>query len=180
MPSRVRFSTFPRTEPPRPFVAAVVRTFDEHIGSVGTTTLAKGLTSDQLLAHLSEDLRRLGFSLEIDKTRAGKLRRPVFFGENGLPARQYEIDGYHPAWRCGIEIEAGRAWMGNAIYRDLVQAMVMVDLDHLILAVPQLYRYRASGRSVGSKDYENTVSVADALFGHTRIRMPYGLTIIGY
>lgn len=180
MPQAVRFSTFPRTQPPQPFVAEVVRIFDAHVAALSTRTLAKGLTSDQLLALLSKDLSRLGFSLETDKTKAGKLRRPVFFGENGTPARQYEIDGYHPGWRCGIEIEAGRAWMGNAIYRDLIQAMVMVDLDHLILAVPQLYRYRASGRNVGSKDYDNTVSVADAVFGHTRIRMPYTLTVIGY
>jgi hypothetical protein len=32
-------------------------------------------------------------------------------------------------------VEAGRAWMGNAIYRDLLQALVMVQVDHLILAV---------------------------------------------
>jgi len=26
--------------------------------------------------------------------------------------------------------------MGNAVYRDLIQALVMVELEHLILAVP--------------------------------------------
>jgi hypothetical protein len=176
----VRFSTFPRTQPPQPFIAEVVRIFEEQNAAIGTAALAKGLTSDQVLARLSEDLRALGFSIELDKTRTGKLRRPVFFGENGHPARQYEIDGYHPGWRCGLEIEAGRAWMGNAVYRDLVQALVMVDLDHLILAVPQLYRYKSGGKDTGSKDYDNTISVADAIYGHTRIRMPYTLTVIGY
>jgi hypothetical protein len=176
----VRFSSFPRTQPPQPFVAEVVRIFEMHDAAIGTVALAKGLTSDQVLARLNEDLRALGFSIELDKTHAGKLRRPVFFGENGHPARQYEIDGYQRVWRCGIEIEAGRAWMGNAIYRDLVQAMVMVDLDHLILAVPLLYRYKSGGRDTASKDYDNTISVADAIFGHTRIRMPYTLTVIGY
>jgi hypothetical protein len=70
--------------------------------------------------------------------------------------------------------------MGNAIYRDLIQAMVMVDLAHLILAVPLGYRYLSGGKPVTSKDYENTVSVADALYSHTRIKMPFGLTVIGY
>lgn len=176
----VRFSTFPRTQPPQPFVAEVVGIFEKHGAAIGTAALEKGLTSDQVLRRLSDDLRALGFLVEANKTRAGKLRRPVFFGENGQPARQYEIDGYHPAWRCGIEIEAGRAWMGNAVYRDLVQAMVMVDLDHLILAVPRRYRYKSGGKDTGSKDYDNTVSVADAVFGHTRIRMPYTLTVLGY
>jgi hypothetical protein len=70
--------------------------------------------------------------------------------------------------------------MGNAVYRDLIQAMVMVDLEHLILAVPITYKYLSGGKQTSSRDYENTVSVADALYSHTRIRMPYGLTIIGY
>jgi hypothetical protein len=79
-----------------------------------------------------------------------------------------------------LEIEAGRAWMGNAVYRDLVQALVMVDLEYLVLAVPNRYRYQSSGKPVFSKDYENTVAVADAVYGHTRVRMPYRLAVIGY
>jgi hypothetical protein len=118
--------------------------------------------------------------VEADKSSAGKLKRPVFFGEDGRPFRQYEIDGFHSEWRCGIEIEAGRAWMGNAVYRDLIQAMVMVDLDYLILAVPLGYRYRSSGKPVVSKDYENATTVADALYSHTRIKMPYRLILLGY
>ena len=62
--------------------------------------------------------------------------------------------------------------MGNAVYRDLVQAMVMVDLKRLILAVPMSYKYLTGGRPTVSKDYENMVSVAD----DTRIGMPYSLT----
>lgn len=99
---------------------------------------------------------------------------------DGRPARQYEIDGYHPAWRCGLEIEAGRAWMGNAVYRDLVQALGMVDLDHQILAVPQLYRYKPGGKVMGSKGYDNAVSIIDAIYGHTRIGMRYTVTVVGY
>ncbi len=155
-------------------------TFRNHEKEIGTATLDKGLSSDRVMAILRTDLEALGFKLEADKTASGKLKRPVFFGEDGRPSRQYEIDGYHPEWRCGIEIEAGRAWMGNAVYRDLIQALVMVELEHLILAVPLGYRYLNSGKSVISRDYENTTSVADALYSHTRIKMPYRLTLIGY
>ena len=104
----------------------------------------------------------------------------MFFGENGLPHLQYEIDAFHAGWRCGLEVEAGRAWMGNAIYRDLIQALVMVELDCLVLAVPNGYRYQSSGRGTVSKDYTNTCAVADALFGHSRVHMPYTLVVIGY
>lgn len=176
----MHFCTFPRTEPPSPFVGPVMDTFRNHEKEIGTASLDKGLSSDGVMAILRTDLQALGFKLEADKTASGKLKRPVFFGEDGRPSRQYEVDGYHLEWRCGIEIEAGRAWMGNAVYRDLIQAMVMVELEHLILAVPLAYRYNSSGKPVVSRDYENTISVADALYSHTRIRMPYRLTLIGY
>ena len=76
-----------------------------------------------------------------------KIDRPVFFGENGIPALRYQIDAYHPVWKCGLEVEAGRAWMGNAIYRDLIQALVMVQVEHLVLAVSNVYRYQSGGKA---------------------------------
>lgn len=178
--SAIHFSTFPRTEPPRSFVHSVVSVFQTYDATIGTAALVKGLSSDAVMAVLRADLCKLGFEIESGKTKAAKLKRPVFFGQDGKPSRQYEIDGFNPAWRCGIEIEAGRAWMGNAVYRDLIQAMVMVDLEHLILAVPMIYKYQSGGRPTSSKDYENTISVADAIYSHTRIKMPYSLTILGY
>jgi hypothetical protein len=174
------FSTFPRTQAPLHFVPQIVSVFRAHGTSIGTTALSKGLSSDAVMGILRDHLCKIGFEIEAGKSGAAKLKRPVFFGQDGRPSRQYEIDGFHPSWRCGIEIEAGRAWMGNAVYRDLIQAMVMVDLDHLILAVPMTYKYMSGGRPTLSRDYENTVSVADALYSHIRIRMPYSLTVIGY
>lgn len=164
--------------PPPDFLEAVVPIF--RCSEISTQALAKGLTSDAVLAKLGNGLTSLGFLIETGKRSDQKVRRPVFFGENGEPSLQYEIDGYHPTWRCGIEIEAGRAWMGNAVYRDLIQALVMVNLDHLILAVPLAYKYKSQGRNTSSRDYENTVAVADALYGHSRINMPFGLTVLGY
>jgi hypothetical protein len=176
----IRFSTFPRTQPPAPFLAHVVTVFERHHASISTLELEKGLTSDEALAILRHGLIDLGFEVEAGKHRDGKIKRPVFFGENGRPDLQFEVDAWHPEWKCGLEIEAGRAWMGNAVYRDLVQALVMVEMQHLILAVPQTYRYQTSGRMTISRDYENTVSVAEALYGHSRVRMPFSLCVLGY
>ena len=180
MPSNVRFSTFPRTEPPASFAVEIVKVFERHEGAISTLARPKGLTSDAVLRELRSDLVALGFEVERGKTVEDKIRRPVFFGENGRAGLQYEVDSFHPHWRCGLEVEAGRAWLGNAVYRDLIQALVMVDLDYLVLAVPNGYRRRSLGRIVVSKDYLGTCSVADALFGHTRIQMPYRLVVIGY
>ncbi len=94
--------------------------------------------------------------MEASKKRVDKLERPVFYGENGIATLRYEIDAYHPDWMCGLEVEAGRGWMGNAVYRDLIQAAVMVGVEHLYLAVCNAYRYTSGGRPAVSRDYENT------------------------
>jgi hypothetical protein len=72
-------------------------------------------------------LRRLGFEVEQGKAKAGKLPRPVFFGDQGSYLRTYEIDAFEPGQGIALEVEAGRATMGNAIYRDLIQASLMLD-----------------------------------------------------
>ena len=176
----IRFSTFPRTEPPPAFVHDIVDVFFLAEELISTTDLNKGLTSDAVLRHLTPGLQKLGFSVELGKRKDQKIERPVFFGENGVPILKYEIDAYHPEWHCGLEVEAGRAWMGNAVYRDLIQASVMVGVDWLCLAVPNTYKYRSSGSQSLSRDYENTVAVAEALYGHSRMKLPYRLTVIGY
>ena len=69
--------------------------------------------------------------------------------------------------------------MGNAVYRDLIQALVMVDMEHLVLAVPQAYRYKTGGRATVSRDYDNTVAVVQAIYVHSPIVMPFALCMIG-
>jgi hypothetical protein len=178
--STIRFISFPRTEPPPSFASEVAEVFRRHETEIATTALKKGLTSNEVLGVIRDELVVLGFQVEAGRQRADKIQRPVFFGENGEPTLNYLIDAYHPVWRSGLEVEAGRAWMGNAIYRDLIQGLVMVQVDVLILAVPNAYKYQSGGRTVISADYENTINVAQTLFGHTRVRLPYGLLIIGY
>lgn len=161
-------TSFPRTQSPPDFARDIVAVFQKHEPLICTRTLAKGLKSDEVLAMLSPDLQGLEFAVELGKTHSDKIRRPVFFGENGKPGLQYEIDAWHEGEKCGLEIEAGRGGMGNALYRDLVQALVMVELELLVLAVANTYKFSGSV----SRDYDKTVAVADALFEHSRIVMP--------
>lgn len=178
--STVRYSTFPQTEPPPDHTEEVVALFRKYERLISTIDLDKGLTSDEVLRHFAGDLRSLGFEVEAGKQKLQKINRPVFFGENGKPTLNYQIDAYQPDWRAGLEVEAGRGWMGNAVYRDLVQAAVMVGVDVLFLAVANTYKFRTKGRQVISRDYANTVNLAGALFGHSRIHLPYRLVVIGY
>lgn len=178
--SNIRFTSFPRTQRPPQFTADLIAAFRANEDAICTRTLEKGLTSDTVLAAVRPALIALGFTVEASKLASDKIKRPVFFGENGEPSLQYEIDAFHPEWRCGLEIEAGRGWMGNAVYRDLVQALVMVELETLVLAVANTYRYKSGGKLTISRDYDNTVAVADSLYGHGRIAIPYRLVVIGY
>jgi hypothetical protein len=150
--------------------------FRNQIISIGTRHLDDGLKSNEVLTTLRSDLIELGFQVESGKSRKDKISRPVFFGQGGEPTLKYEVDAYHSEWRCGLEVEAGRAWKGNAIYRDLIQAMVMVQVDTLALAVPNIYKWKSGS----SPDYDNTFSVAEALYSHDRVDLPYSLLLIGY
>ena len=171
----IRYSYFPRTEAHPSFITQVVSVFERHVGTISTDE-KKGPTSDDVLRELRADLVSLGFEVEAGKRRNEKILRPVFFGEDGEPDLQYEIDAWHPKWRAVLEVEAGRALLGNAMYRDMLQALVMVEVDHLLLAVPNLYHYKTTT----AKCYAKAVSVAQALYGHSRIIVPYRLCVIGY
>jgi hypothetical protein len=118
--------------------------------------------------------------VEGGKRKEQKIECPVFYGENSVPIIHYQIDAYHPAWKCTLEVEAGRAWMGHAVYRDLIQASVMVNVDHIVLVVPLSYKYTTGGRLTVNLDYDYTCNLASALYGHTRFRLPYSLIVLGY
>lgn len=91
--------------------------------------------SDDVLAVVAPGLVGLGFAVESAKTKAGKLPRPVSFGDEGAILRTYEIDAFQAEQGIALEVEAGRATMGNNIYRDLIQGSLMVDTRYLALAV---------------------------------------------
>jgi hypothetical protein len=105
--STIRFCTFPRTEPPPCFREDLVGVFRQHEEEIATETNDKGLKSDEVLALIGPDLAKIEFQVEASKKKVDKLERLVFFGENGIPTLRYEIDAYHPEWKCGLEVEAG-------------------------------------------------------------------------
>ena len=129
-----------------------------------------------MLSIIRGDLVTLGFEVEQGKKIAGRINRPVFFGEDGTPSLNYQVDAYQPEWKCGLEVEAGRGFMGGAFYRDMIQAMVMVEVDHLVIALLNEYHYS----STTSKDYDKAIATASALYAHSRVNIPFRLTVVGY
>lgn len=103
----------------------------------------------------------------------------MFFGDRGTYLRAYEIDAFQKAHSIALEVEAGRATMGNAIYRDLIQASLMVDARYLALAVPIEYRY--GPKPTKEPSYAKAYSAIEAIYGSQRLRLPFeGLLLIGY
>jgi len=171
-PSQIRYTYFPLTNPPAKFTERVVSVFKKHEPSISTTERNEH-DSNGVLAVITDDLSDIGFEVEGVK---GKVKRPVFYGENGLPTKAYNIDAFHDEWKCALEIEMARAVGGNAIYRDLIQALVMVNVQHLVIGVP--LNYRRGGKI--ETPYSDTRKIAEALYAHSRITMPYDLLLIGF
>ncbi len=173
MASSIRFTHFPNTNQPPEFIHDIAEVFKSHENEIASMK-GNELKSDEVLTVLRDSLVEVGYLVEKGKKAVDKIHRPVTFGENGDSDLKYEIDAYHPEFKVGLEVEAGRGWNGNAIYRDLIQGMVMNGVDHLVVAV--LNRYHSSGRD----DYKSCLSVCSALSSHQRVQLPYTITLIGY
>ena len=168
----INYISFPRTETPQDFYGEIIQVFNNHFAEISSEDLVQHLTSNQVLEVVGDGLEQIGFLVE--GRQQVTIHRPVFFGENGEPTVRYQIDSYQPNWKCGLEVEAGRSWNGNAVHRDLIQGLVMTDVDFLVIAVPKLYR------PGNIRPYDKTKDLAEALYGHSRINLPYRLLIIGY
>lgn len=173
---------FPSYAPPTPWVYDVVGVFAESRSAIDSAVVHDPrMESDAVLAAIAPGLLGLGYEVEDGKKKSAKLPRPVFFGDEGAFLRTYEIDAFHEQHGIALEVEAGRATMGNAIYRDLIQGSLMVDARHLVLAVPFEYRYRSGSRDAKEPSYQKTYSVVEAIYGSPRLALPFeGLLLVGY
>jgi hypothetical protein len=172
---------FPAFRPPPPWVPALISIFKSHRSEIDSMVVHETrMESDDVLRVLADDLEGdMGFAVERGKKKMGKLPRPVFFGDQGSYLRTYEIDAFQAEHGIALEVEAGRATMGNAIYRDLIQASLIVDARVLALAVPIQYRYGA--KQIKEPSYSKTYSVVEAIYGSQRLDLPFeGLLLIGY
>jgi hypothetical protein len=168
------------SEQPPSWAFDITDIFKQHRDQVDTTIGNKN-KSDEILEILRQDLEQHGFEVESGKKKADKIHRPVSFGEQGKVDLKYEIDAYHTENSIAMEIEAGRATLGNAIYRDITQMSLMVDVEYAVIAVSQIYRYKQSGKEMESKDYQKCLSILQAIYLSNNLELPFkGILLIGY
>jgi hypothetical protein len=135
------------------------------------------LTSDIALSVLRTGLSELGYQVESKET--GKIKRPVLFGDEGAPRVTYEVDAYHPEHKVLVEIEAGRGWQGNAVFRDIVRTSLIADADFLVIGMLQEYKFGKN--KTPNRSYDRGRSTFDAIYASGRLGLPFkGILLFGY
>jgi len=143
--------------------------------------VVKGLTSDQVLGILRPALVAQDYRIEGGKHKTDKIRRPVLFGDEGAERVAYEVDGFHDEKGIVIEVEAGRGALGNAVYRDLVRASLIVGAKYLTLGVMQEYHYKNGGKEMLTQSYRDAKALLDAVYASGRLKLPFdGVLLFGY
>ena len=77
------------------------------------------------------------------------------------------------------EVEAGRSVQGNAIYRDLIQMSLLVDVDYAVVAGP--IRYSFGVKATVTRPYQHCTTILEAIYGGRRLELPFkGFLLVGY
>jgi hypothetical protein len=150
--------------------------------NICTEVERQGLTSDAVLAALADGMRALGYEVESGKQAVNKVRRPVLFGENGVATVTYEVDAAHDDHGIIVEVEAGRGARGNAAYRDIVRASLILDARFLVLMMPLSYRISTgTTRATSVPAYRDARDMLEAIYASRRLSLPFeGVLLIGY
>jgi len=172
---------FPRNARPPEWVEPFIGNVVAAEPSISTVDRKTGLDSDGVLLHLAPGLRQLGYVVESGKKASERIRRPVLFGSNGREAVSYEIDAFHDGYGIVVEVEAGRGARGNATYRDIIRASLIVDARFLILLLPVAYRHTSNGREVSVHAHQECLDLLSALYASQRLPLPFnGVLLVGY
>jgi hypothetical protein len=123
----------------------------------------------------------MGYQVEAGKERRHRIVRPVLFGDQGRPRVNYEVDAVHDLEGVLLEVEAGRAMMGNAVYRDLVRTSLIVGARYPALCVMSEYKYSSGKKLQTSRDYDAAGDQLDAVYASGRLALPFeGVLLVGY
>lgn len=140
--SRIQWISFPLSKPPTEIGKKIVGCFEAVHDKIETESgHVPHLKSNDVLTQVRPELEELGFEVERGK-RKGAINVPVLYGERGQVKEEYPTDAWHKSEKCVLEVEAGRTVANNAFLKDLFEATLMTEIDHLVIACPIVYRTR--------------------------------------
>ena len=131
------------------------------------------LESNEVLNHVANDLKNIGYRVETSKKSSDKILVPVLYGLNGQMEQRFDADAYNEEKGIVVEVEAGRAVTNYQFLKDLFEACVMSDVNYLVIAVRNKYR--------NSLDFKKVITFFNTLYASNRLQLPLkGVLIIGY
>ncbi len=167
----IQFQFFPRSQGITPKIKAIIDCFVEANGKIDSDY--KNLNSNAVLKELSEPLTKLGFKVELSKSKDDKINVPVLFGFNDQIDKCFNADALNDDGTIVIEVEAGRATENNQFLKDIFQACMMFGVEYLVIAVRNIYRTH--------KDFEIVYTFLETLYISNRMHLPLkGILLIGY
>lgn len=139
------------------------------------------LKSNDMLALLRPGLESLGFQVETGKSKSEQIFVPVLFSENDGIDKFFAADALSNDHRIVIEVEAGRAVRNNQFLKDIFQACMMYEVEYLVIAVLNEYKFNNNGSQVVAYDYKEVKTFLETMYISNRLQLPLkGILLIGY
>lgn len=167
----INFQFYPKNKQITHDLRSVVDVFKANITKFESPKFT--LESNEVLNHVANDLKNIGYRVETSKKSSDKILVPVLYGLNGQMEQRFDADAYNEEKGIVVEVEAGRAVTNYQFLKDLFEACVMSDVNYLVIAVRNEYR--------NSRDFEKVITFFNTLYTSNRLQLPLkGVLIIGY
>lgn len=169
---KLRFKTFPRSCSCSLGAKKVVECFKKKFDDINSYTHEKQ-ESDTVLAKVCQELQACGFKVETGKKTKEKISIPVLIGLNDQAEKTFQVDAYSESYKTVVEIEAGQAVTNFRFLKDLFEACQMPQIEHLVIAVRNIYKR--------SDDFDKVCRFLETVYVNGRLVLPLkSITIIGY
>lgn len=167
----INFQFYPKNKQITHDLKSVVDVFKANVTKFESPKFT--LESNEVLNHVANDLKNIGYRVETSKKSSDKILVPVLYGLNGQMEQRFDADAYNEEKGIVVEVEAGRAVTNYQFLKDLFEACVMSDVNYLVIAVRNEYR--------NSLDFKKVITFFNTLYASNRLQLPLkGVLIIGY
>jgi hypothetical protein len=174
----INWQYFPKSDKVTPKLFETIKVFEKHKKRIDGVTIenVNKLDSNTILGILKNDLKKIGYKVELGKAGEDKIAVPVLYGLNGKPEKQFSVDGYHRVEEIVLEIEAAAAVANNRFLKDLFEACVMDNVKYCVIAVRNV-----NTTTSNQKDFEAVEGFIDTIYASQKLKLPLtGVLIIGY
>lgn len=174
----INYQLFPRSRGINPALQSIIDVFaDVDRSKMPDVHLA----SNDMLAMVRPGLESLGFKVETGKGKDEKIPVPVLFGENNNVDKSFYADAQSVDGKIVIEVEAGRAVFNNQFLKDIFQACMMYEVETLVVAVLNEYKFKISGKEHTSYDFQTVKTFLETMYISNRLHLPLKeILLIGY